>query len=394
MRLPRDRIKENESPFFSWSMERTDFSAKCKIKKGDEIMDHVENLREWMKNEGYDGIVLSRRDNFTWVSGGAKNAVCTNTEVGIGHYVIDAERIRLLADSSDAPRMGKEQNPLEGETILVPWYTSMDEYVSKMAEGKIFVSDTGIAGTKNVQEELVRLRMQLCPEEVPRYREIGQTCVKIVEGVCRDARPGQTEEEVASELKCRCLKEGVSPDCVLVGSDERILNYRHPVPTDKKIENSLMVVLGGEKYGLNISMTRIVYFGPVPEEIKERYEKTAYIFACMQCMMKEGMPYQEYFAKVQKLYEEAGYDGEWKLHHQGGPTGYACREFVVTPETGGEIHEGEAFAWNPTIQGTKCEETTYLTAEGIETFTRTKNWPCREVETPYGDYEVAGILEK
>ena len=35
-------------------------------------MDHVENLREWMKNEGYDGIVLSRRDNFTWVSGGAK----------------------------------------------------------------------------------------------------------------------------------------------------------------------------------------------------------------------------------------------------------------------------------------------------------------------------------
>ena len=60
-----------------------------------------------------------------------KSAVCTNTEVGIGHYVIDAERIRLLADSSDAPRMGKEQNPLEGETILVPWYTSMDEYISK-----------------------------------------------------------------------------------------------------------------------------------------------------------------------------------------------------------------------------------------------------------------------
>ena len=88
MRLPRDGIRENESPFFSWSMERTDFSAKCKIKKGDEIMDHVENLREWMKNEGYDDVVLSRRDNFTWVSGGAKNAVCTNTEVGIGHYVI------------------------------------------------------------------------------------------------------------------------------------------------------------------------------------------------------------------------------------------------------------------------------------------------------------------
>ena len=105
-------------------------------------MDHVKRVRAWLEDRGYDGVVLSRRDNFTWVSGGAKNAVCTNTEVGIGHYVIDAERIRLLADSSDAPRMGKEQYPLEGETILVPWYTSMDEYVSKMAEGKIFLSQT------------------------------------------------------------------------------------------------------------------------------------------------------------------------------------------------------------------------------------------------------------
>ena len=157
-------------------------------------MDHVKRVRAWLEDKGYDGIVLSRRDNFTWVSGGAKNAVCTNTEVGIGHYVIDAEGIRLLADSSDAPRMGKEKNPLEGETILVPWYTSMDDYIGKMTEGKTYASDTGIAGTKNVQEELVRLRMQLCPEEVLRYREIGQTCAKIMEGVCRDARPGQTEE--------------------------------------------------------------------------------------------------------------------------------------------------------------------------------------------------------
>lgn len=355
-------------------------------------MDHVTRVREWLKDKGYDGVILNRRDNFTWVSGGAKNAVCTNIETGIGYFVISQEDVKLLADSSDAPRMEKEQNPLEAETILVPWYTSMESYLQNLTKEKVYVSDTGIAGTKNVQSQLVELRMHLNEEEVRRYREIGQACARIVEGVCKDACPGQTEEEVACELKCRCLKEGISPDCVLVGSDERILNYRHPVPTDKKIENSLMVVLGGEKYGLNISMTRIVYFGLVPEEIKKRYESTAYIFACMQCMMKEGMSYQEYFLKVQKLYQEAGYDGEWKLHHQGGPTGYGCREFVVTPDTQGQIFNGEAFAWNPTIKGTKCEETTYLTKNGVETFTRTKEWPCKEIKTPYGTFQVAEIL--
>ena len=137
-----------------------------------------------------------------------------------------------------------------------------------------------------------------------------------------------------------------------------------------------MVVLGGEKYGLNISMTRIVYFGPVPEEIKERYEKTAYIFACMQCMMKEGMPIRNTLQKVQKLYEERGYDGEWKLHHQGGPTGYACREFVVTPETGGEIHEGEAFAWNPTIQEPNAKKPHILRRKGSKPSPGQKTGPA------------------
>ena len=40
----------------------------------------------------------------------------------------------------------------------------------------------------------------------------------------------------------------------------------------------------------------------------------------------------------------------------------------------------KSFMWdrlmrNPTIRGTKCEETTYLTDENVEIFTRTKEWP-------------------
>lgn len=59
---------------------------------------------------------------------------------------------------------------------------------------------------------------------------------------------------------------------------------------------------------------------------------------------------------MQKLYEEAGYPDEWKMHHQGGPTGYGCREFVVTPSEDRCIHEGQAYASNPTIQGTKVDK--------------------------------------
>lgn len=351
-------------------------------------------VRDWLSEKGYDGVLLGRRDNYTWVSGGAKNHVLSSEETGVAYYVIRKDTVELLADSSDLARMLAEQNPLGAEGILVSWYESVEEYVKRMTSDGVYVSDTGIGETKNVQEELRELRMTLSGTEVEKYREIGVLCAKIVEGVCKDAKAGDSEEKIACMLKCRCLENGISPDCVLVGADDRILKYRHPVPTDRKIEKSLMVVLGGEKYGLNISMTRMVYFSDVPEKIRERYEKTAYIFACMQRMMADGKPYCRYFEDVKRLYKEAGYDEEWKMHHQGGPTGYACRETVITPDTDGMIHKGYAYAWNPTIQGTKCEETTYLSDKDVEIFTKTDEWPRKQVDTPYGVFSVADILER
>lgn len=357
-------------------------------------MNAVERIREWLNKKELDGVLLGRRDNYAWVSSGAKNHVVTNGEEGVAYYVIKKDAVSLIADSSDLPRMLREQNPLGAEGILVPWYESMEEFIANYIKGEKFVSDNGVAGTLNVQEELIDLRLELTGEEAERYKEIGQLCANIVEGVCMEARPGQTETEIAQILKCRCIENGISPDCVLVGADERIMDYRHPMPADKKIGSSLMVVLGGEKYGLNISMTRMVYFEEIPEEIKERYKKTQYIFACMQMMMKDGMPYKEYFENVQQLYKEAGYDGEWKMHHQGGPTGYGCREFVVTPDNEKFMHKGQAYAWNPTIQGTKCEETTYMDGEKIQVLTRTGSWPLSTIATPYGNMDIADILTR
>lgn len=357
-------------------------------------MKAIDRVRNWLKENRYDGVILGRRDNYAWVSGGAKNHVLSSTEYGVACYVISKDRIELVADSSDLLRMSAEQDTLRARAALVPWYVSLEEYMRRLIQGKAYVSDTGIAGTENVQEELIEIRMKLSEEELSNYRETGQLCAQIVEDVCRKAVPGDTEEEVACRLKCKCLQNGISPNCVLVGADERILKYRHPMPSDKKIEKSLMVVLGGEKYGLNVSITRMAWFGPVPEEVRRRYEKTRYIFACMQLMMENEKTYGEYFGEVQRLYREAGYAEEWKMHHQGGPTGYGCREYVALPGMEKRIRTGQAYAWNPTVQGTKCEETTYLGECGIETFTRTKDWPCAVVETPYGSFETADIMEK
>lgn len=356
-------------------------------------MEALKRIRVWMGKKGYDGVILGRRDSYAWISQGAENHVVTNSPEGVAYYVITGETLSLIADSSDAARMGAEQNLLQGTVVEVPWYESVEERLREMASRGRFVSDTGIAGTENVLEGLIELRMVLSEEEKVRYKLVGRECAKIVEHVCSTARPGDTENEVAAQLKGLCFQKGISPDCVLAGSDSRILDYRHPLPTDKPIEKSLMVVLGGEKYGLNISMTRMVYFGDIPKEIEERYKKTQYIFACMQTMMKEGLSYGDYFEQVKSLYREAGWEDEWKSHHQGGPTGYQCREWFALPGMDSVMHTNQAYAWNPTILGTKCEETTILKEQGVITLTRTENWPCSTITTPYGTYESANILK-
>lgn len=387
--------------------------------------DHLIRLNKWLTARGYEGVILSRRDNFAWITAGCENAVVANTQVGIAHLAIGRETIDLFADSSDLPRMNYENNPLQAEPHLIPWYESMEEALGDFVENydpaasipdfmgygdtammaqamgirpqeekRPWVSDTGIAGTENVQDELTQLRMPLCGDEIELYKEVGRLCTQAVEETCRETRPGETEWEAAARLKDKCVRLGISPDCVLVGADERLEAFRHPYPTQQPIRQCAMVILGGQKYGLNISLTRFVGFGEIPPQMHDLMDRAGHILAGMECAMKDGLSYSNFFDIIQSLYEDQGVPYEWTGHHQGGPTGYANREFIVTPQTEGEIHINEAFAWNPSLPGAKCEDTTILTSDGLLVLTDSGTWPRREAETPYGKFAYAEILHR
>ena len=67
-------------------------------------------------------------------------------------------------------------------------------------------------------------------------------------------------------------------------------------------------------------------------------------------------------------------------HHQGGITGYLAREIVATPLTATELETGMAFAFNPSFQGVKLEDTFVLTPNGLENMTIDPNWPAATVQ--------------
>ena len=106
-----------------------------------------------------------------------------------------------------------------------------------------------------------------------------------------------------------------------------------------------------------------------------RTESTARVFGRLLDATREGARGRELFDIAARAYDEAGFAGEERRHHQGGAIGYRSREWVAHPASEEVVHARQAFAWNPSITGTKVEDTALLTENGCELITSTPTWP-------------------
>lgn len=95
---------------------------------------------------------------------------------------------------------------------------------------------------------------------------------------------------------------------------------------------------------------------------------------------------------AQDAYAQKGFDGEWKFHHQGGCAAYKSREWVANPSVNRVMGLNQAYAWNPSVAGTKSEDTVlcYANAQGepvVEVITSSPGWPV--IEQTIGDITIA-----
>jgi antitoxin VapB len=94
-----------------------------------------------------------------------------------------------------------------------------------------------------------------------------------------------------------------------------------------------MLILCGRQYGLVCSLTRLIHFGPLPEELKGKALAVAKIVAPMITATKPGIVMNRILKVGQKEYELTGFKDEWRKHHQGGPAGYSPREIIINEKT-------------------------------------------------------------
>jgi len=213
-----------------------------------------------------------------------------------------------------------------------------------------------------------------------------------VEDVCRRLKPGMDEFEIEAMTAAEVRSRGILPTVLLIGVDQRIYNYRHALPGGAVLEKYAMVNVVTEKWGMPMAVTRFVHFGPLPEDLQSKLQKTAQVNAHYQKATIPGKSCAEIFELCKVWYAEAGYDGEWKKHHQGGAIGYDDREYVIYPGIKQTVQNKQAFAWNPTITGAKIEDTIVVYKDHIEVVTRTDNWPLIDITLDNKIYPQPDIL--
>lgn len=342
-----------------------------------EITAKLKRLRGLLGAKGLQGLLLSNRANFSWLTGGHTSHIRSDVEKGVASLWVTAKDVELWCNSIEEKRFLEEEAKGLPFTYRVhPWYETPQPKLKKAG------SDDGALGLPSLKKEIARLRWSLLPEEMARYRQVGKLSGEALEIVGKKVRQGWRENQVAAELSKELLGRGLEASVILVGSDERLKRYRHPLPTSKKIERTVMMVICAKGHGLIANLTRIVHFGEIPMDLKLRHHACLRVECAIWAKTAIGIEAREVFQAGIAEYANQGFEGEWKKHHQGGPTGYETRDYLATPTQREKLVANQAIAWNPSITGTKSEDTVLLTKKGLEVITPTPNWPM--VKVKYG----------
>lgn len=342
---------------------------------------------------GYDSLVITRRDNFAWLTCGGRAVVCYADAISPVFLVLTPQARYAVGYSIDLPRtMDDELVGLEYQPVSLPSFGKTPAQAAlELAEGRVG-ADSPIPGADDIGRTIVALHEPYTPEEMERYRAIAQVSGAILRQVAEWVEPGMTERQVLAHMWGLYLEHGFEGRCMFVGSDERIRRYRHAVASDKPIETAVLLSPCNSKWGLHVPNSRLVYFREPPEDIRRRFYAVATMQAAMVSSVRPGTKLSSLFDLCMRLFESFGYPEERWVHFHGGPTGYQpsyperCQDpqAVVTPNM--------AFAWYFTVAGVKSEELMLVDEQGANLWSVDPTWPMLQIEYEGSTVAIPDIL--
>ena len=326
----------------------------------EEVERRLATLRDLLGSAGGDGILLSSRRNFAWLTAGGVNHVVLASDEGAAPVLVTRSDAIVLAPINEMARIAEEELAgLPFQVVSLEWYDGEAPVTeARMRAGQSIIVDD------DVEDELRRQRSHLSPLEHERLAWLGARVRGALGAALRGVTGGETEASVAADVAATLTRDGIRVPVLLVAADDRIARYRHPLPSSLRIGQRVMVVVVGERWGLHVAATRFRELDRTDPELADRIEAVTRIHAAMVSATQPGVTLGDVLDAARRAYADTGYPGEWRLHHQGGSIGYRGRERIAVPGDPTPVEPGMAFAWNPSVAGAKAEETFIVQPDG------------------------------
>jgi Xaa-Pro aminopeptidase len=340
-----------------------------------EVESKLALVRGLLELRGLSAAVLGDVGEVAWLTGGLTNPIEPGNPASPLWLVVTADDAAAVTTNVERPRLAAEAGLVElgFELHEAPWYEP---------DGLARVAAELAGPTEDLGDELVALRLALLEPEQRRLEALARDAAFALEGALRAWRPGERDLDVQAAVAERLERAGAFGACLIVGGDERVQRFRHPLAAGEPMHRLVMAVVVAQRGGLHAAATRFACAGRPPDGVRQALTASRGVEQATLAACVPGATYGEVVEALDRAYAEAGHPGAWRDHYQGGPIGYRQREFEIAPTQtdsrwfGTRIEAGHAVAWNPSVDGGGKSEDTYLVERsGLRRVTDTESWP-------------------
>ncbi len=352
-----------------------------------------DRLTSWLAAPGAPaGLVMTRPAAVAWATGGAAPPVDRSADTDLIWAVITPASAGLITTEVEADRIAEEYQPARhgfSELAAVPWYRP-EEFVRAAEElagapASRLAADGHPAFAVDASADLIETRLALSGPERDELRALGSDAAAALEDALVSWAPGERDLDVQARVAASLEGRGADTPVLIVGGDDRVRRYRHPMAAGAPARHLVMAVVVARRGGLHAAATRFACAGPLPPELRALRARVCRIEHDVLAASRPGSSYGQALAALEQGYAREGAAGGWAGHYQGGPIGFAQREFEIAPCQrdsrwyATRIEAGHAVAWNPSLPGgAKAEDTYLVQADGVERVTTGPTWPVED----------------
>ena len=328
-------------------------------------------------------LVLSSTAAVAWATGAMSTPIDRVAPTDPLWVVYREGEMILVTSSVEVERIANDF-PLEELGLRIeaaPWYeVSAHERRATQLVGQDCASDVPGLGL-DASFALTRARLGLCGAEVDVMKGLARVATDAVENALARWRPGEmTDREVAAIVVRHLETYGADAVCLIVGGDERLRRFRHPIMSGDVPHQDLMVVVVARSLGLHVALTRLSSVHP--EATRDLMEKCEIVNGRVREATHVRATWGQVYTALGEGYASVGQPEAWREHFQGGPIGYYQREFELTPQSQDSpwwnepIPVGCATSFNPSLAGgAKIEDTFVVGGESLDCLTTNPRWP-------------------